>query len=72
MTKVSVNLALCYGHARCEDICPEVFATDTDEGKCVILSEVVPDHLLEKVELAVLNCPEQALRLSDEVEAGAS
>lgn len=66
MTKVSVNLDLCYGHARCEDICPEVFATDAVEGKCVIRSEIVPDHLVEKVQLAVLNCPEQALRLTDE------
>lgn len=66
MAKVSVNLDLCYGHARCEDICPEVFATDAVEGKCVIRSEIVPDPLLEKVELAVLNCPEGALRLTDE------
>ena len=64
--KVQVDLARCQGHARCEDICPEVFATDAVEGKCVIASEIVPDALLDKVKLAVRNCPESALRLSKE------
>jgi len=64
--KVQVDLARCQGHARCEDICPEVFATDAVEGKCVIANEIVPDALLDKVKLAVRNCPESALRLSKE------
>ena len=65
--KVQVDLTKCQGHARCEDICPEVFATDLIEGKCVIKNEVVPDSLREKVTLAVRNCPEFALKLiSDE------
>lgn len=64
--KVHVDLTRCQGHARCEDICPEVFATDAVEGKCVILNEAVPDALLDKVKLAVRNCPESALRLSKE------
>lgn len=62
--KIAVNPNLCQGHARCEDLCPEVFATDAVEGKSVILLEDVPDHLLEKTRLAVRNCPEGALRLS--------
>lgn len=61
--QVHVNLALCQGHARCEDICPEVFGTDAVEGKCVIVRQTVPEALLEKARLAVRNCPEGALRL---------
>lgn len=62
MLKVAVSLHVCQGHARCEDICPEVFGTDAVEGKCVILQENVPEELAERVMLAVKNCPEGALR----------
>jgi len=64
--RVHVNLNLCQGHARCEDICPEVFATDAVEGKCVIVQAAVPDDLIEKTRLAVRNCPEGALRLASD------
>ena len=63
--KVHVKLDVCQGHARCEDLCPEVFATDAIEGKCVIKLEEVPAHLEEKARLAVRNCPEGALRISN-------
>jgi len=63
--KVSVNLEKCFGHARCEDLCPEVFATDPVEGKCVIKNSEVPPELEKKVLLAVRNCPEFALQLSE-------
>lgn len=61
--KVYANLSVCQGHARCEDLCPEVFATDAIEGKVVIANPEVPEHLEEKVRLAVRNCPEGALRI---------
>ena len=63
--KVHVNLNVCQGHARCEDICPEIFATDEIEGKAVIKHETVPAELEEKARLAVRNCPEGALRISN-------
>lgn len=62
--KVLVNLDICQGHARCEDICPEVFSTDAVEGKCVINQPEFPPELEEKVRLAVRNCPEGALRVA--------
>ncbi|MCP5395276.1 MAG: ferredoxin [Sphingomonadaceae bacterium] len=62
--KVVVNLDLCQGHARCEDLCPEVFSTDAVEGKCVIENAEVPAEFEEKVRLAVRNCPEGALRVT--------
>ncbi|WP_420383841.1 ferredoxin [Novosphingobium sp.] len=60
---VIANPALCQGHARCEDLCPEVFATDAVEGKVVIAAPDVPEALEARVRLAVRNCPEGALRL---------
>lgn len=62
--RVIANHTLCQGHARCEDLCPEVFATDAVEGKVVIVQEDVPAGLENKVRLAVRNCPEGALRVA--------
>lgn len=62
--KVVVDLARCQGHARCEDLCPDVFATDAVEGKCVILQPEFPPQLEDRVRLAIRNCPEGALRIA--------
>ncbi len=67
--KVVANLSLCQGHARCEDICPEVFSTDAIEGKVVIEQPLFSAELEEKVRLAVRNCPEGALRIAKVVTA---
>lgn len=61
--KVIANAALCQGHARCEDLCPEVFSTDAIEGKVVIDRPEFSSDLEDKVRLAVRNCPEGALRI---------
>ncbi|MCC2601748.1 ferredoxin [Sphingopyxis yananensis] len=61
--RVIANLDICQGHARCEDLCPEVFSTDPIEGKVVVQVDEIPDDLIEKVRLTVRNCPEGALRL---------
>lgn len=68
---VVANLDLCQGHARCEDLCPQVFATDAVEGKVVIANPVFPPELEDKVRLAVRNCPEGALRIARQKGAGA-
>ena len=62
--RVVANLELCQGHARCEELCPEVFATDAIEGKVVVKEPVFPAALEDKVRLAVRNCPEGALRIA--------
>ena len=63
--KVAVNWKVCSGHAHCQERCPEVFGTDDKWGKCVILVKEVPPGLEEKARLAVKNCPEGALSVSD-------
>ena len=62
--KVRVDLHVCQGHARCQEICPEVFSTDDVEGKCVLLMERVPEHLQASAARAIRNCPEGALRIA--------
>lgn len=62
--RVIANPDQCQGHARCEDLCPEVFATDATEGKVVLVMTEIPAALEAKVRLAVRNCPEGALRVA--------
>ena len=61
--KASVNADLCQGHARCWDICPEVFDLD-DEGHSVVIREDVPAELEAKATEAARNCPERAITLT--------
>ncbi len=53
----------CQGHGRCYSLAPELFDSD-DEGHSVLLCHgEVPDELAHKAQLAVDNCPEDAIRL---------
>jgi ferredoxin len=61
--KVSVDPDLCQGHARCWQICPDVFDLD-DEGHASVVLTDVPDDLAEKVREAARNCPERAITVS--------
>jgi ferredoxin len=64
--KVIANLSLCQGHARCADICPEVFTTDDRLGKVIVRLAEIPPVLQADAALAVSNCPEGALAAQDE------
>ena len=61
--KVSVDPDLCQGHARCWQICPDVFDLD-DEGHASVAIDEVPADLAEKILEAVRNCPERAITVS--------
>lgn len=63
--KVSVDLELCTGHARCQVKCPEVYGTDDILGKCVILMETVPEELQDKARRGARACPERAITVSE-------
>ena len=60
--RVSVDPDRCQGHARCWDICPQVFDLD-DEGHAVVKLAEVPADAEHKVRDAVRNCPERAIQL---------
>jgi len=62
--KVIANLAICQGHARCAQICPQVFGTDAELGRVIVRLERIPSAIEEQTRLAVRNCPEGALRLA--------
>ena len=64
--KVQINTGLCQGHGRCYDLAPELFGDD-DEGYGTVLGDgTVPPEAEHGARLAVLNCPEQAIELSEE------
>ena len=58
--KISVDSDLCQGHARCWELCPEVFDLD-DEGHAVVLQPEVHPELAAKAREAIANCPERAI-----------
>jgi ferredoxin len=62
--RVAVDREVCTGHGRCYMLAPDVFEPD-DRGHCEIVLEDVPDGQLAQAKLAVANCPEHALTLSD-------
>ena len=63
--KVTIDSEACQGHARCWDICPEVFELDDDGYAYVELADVPPE-LEAKVRQAANNCPERAISAESE------
>lgn len=60
--RASVDPDRCQGHARCWEICPEVFSLD-DAGHGFVAAPEVPAGLEVKVREAADNCPERAIIL---------
>ncbi|MGW1028563.1 ferredoxin [Streptomyces sp. NPDC002577] len=58
--KVTVDPDRCQGHARCWDICPEVYALD-DQGHGQVLVADIPAEFETKAREAAANCPERAI-----------
>ena len=68
--KVQIDPALCQGHGRCYDLAPGLFGAD-DEGYGQVLGDgIVPQEAKHNADLAVLNCPEQAIELLEEERDG--
>lgn len=63
--RVHVDAEKCQGHNRCYAIAPELF--DVDElGTAHELNDgVVPAELEDKARMAVANCPEYAIEITE-------
>ncbi|MFE2429317.1 ferredoxin [Streptomyces sp. NPDC059373] len=61
--KVHVNPELCQGHNRCVVLAPDLFSTDEEGFASEAGDGTVFDGQREKAELAVDNCPEQAISI---------
>jgi ferredoxin len=66
MFRVRVDSERCQGHNRCCAIAPELFEAD-DLGNAKARGDgAVPPALEAKARLAVANCPEHAVRLTQD------
>jgi ferredoxin len=64
--KVSTDRDRCQGHGRCYDLAPQVFHED-DEGYGWPPDDgVVPAGCEAAARLAEANCPEQAIRITED------
>ena len=64
--RVSVDSARCQGHNRCCSLAPELFEPDDLGNGRVRGDGTVTPALEAKARLAVANCPEHAVRLTQE------
>lgn len=64
--RIRVDPALCVGHNRCAAVAPELFSIDDDGYATAAGTGIVPPERREIAELAVHNCPEQAITLEEQ------
>jgi ferredoxin len=64
--KIHVDHDKCQGHARCKSLVPELFALDEYGNGHEIGDGSVPPGLEDKARLALSNCPEIAIELTEE------
>ena len=65
---IHVEAGRCQGHNRCHSIAPELFEID-DYGMATATGDgSVPPPLEDKARLAVKNCPEHAVRMTQSKE----
>lgn len=62
---LKIDQSKCQGHNRCYLICPELFDVDEFGMARLISNNAIPESLLGKAELAVQNCPEFAISISE-------
>lgn len=64
--KLKIDPSLCQGHGRCYDLAPDLFGED-EEGYGTVLDDgIVPPGREHNAQVAVSNCPERAISLTEE------
>ena len=61
--KIYVDPTLCQGHNRCTSLAPDLFDIDDSGYACAAGDGTVPADRADVAELAVDNCPEQAITI---------
>ena len=62
--KVRVDPEICAGFGVCLGLCPEVFELH-DDGYAIVLVGEVPPELEDMVRKAAVQCPSNAISVSD-------
>lgn len=61
---IEVDRSICTGHGRCYALAPDVYEPD-DDGYCVVTRATAGDDLAEQARIGALNCPEDAITVTD-------
>jgi ferredoxin len=61
--KIHVDPMLCQGHNRCAALAPDLFDIDDDGYASAVGDGAVPANRADVADLAVDNCPEQAITI---------
>jgi len=59
---IHIDASVCSGHGRCYSLVPDLFSPDDDGHGTSITGDVPPDRE-QDAQLALQNCPEQAISL---------
>ena len=63
--RVRIDADVCGGHGRCYSLAPSVFSAD-EFGHGLVINEDVDGERAAAARLAVLNCPESAIVVSED------
>jgi ferredoxin len=64
--RIVIDAERCTGHGRCYSLVPEVFDSDEQGHSVLLASDVeVPADQQRQAQVAVDNCPEDAISLQD-------
>jgi ferredoxin len=64
MPRLTADVELCQGYGNCTTTAPDVYDVD-DDGKVVLLKQVIDGADHPRVEEAARSCPVSALRVLD-------
>ena len=64
--RIRVDTELCQGHGRCYMLAPDLFEADDDGYSQPTDERAVPAELADQARRAFMNCPEDAIILTEE------
>lgn len=64
--RVEIDHDRCQGHARCAALASAIFSVNDDGYGVVLIDGAIPVELLDKAYLAQSNCPETAIKITEQ------
>ncbi len=64
--RLEIDRERCQGHARCAALAPVLFSVDDEGNGLVLIDGPISIDLLGKAFLARSNCPELAIKITEE------
>ncbi len=64
--RLEIDRNLCQGHARCAALAPALFSVDEEGNGLVLVDGPIAIEFLDAAYLARSNCPELAIKITEE------